>query len=94
MIELVEQDCLEHFIIVDCFKGAAFMLVPVRLLTAHQMADTQAVSVHAYAVTPVDLIIIFVAGVISQAILQYCCYLGLRSIIRKLFLSEQYVVIN
>ena len=52
------------------------------------MADTQAVSVHAYAVTPVDLIIIFVAGVISQAILQYCCYLGLRSIIRKLFLSE------
>ena len=49
------------------------------------MVDPEAVSVQAFAVTPVDLIIVFVAGVITQAILQYCCYLGLRSIIRKLF---------
>ena len=58
------------------------------------MVQPEATSVSAYLVTPVDLIIIFIAGVVTQAILHYCCYFFLRSIIRKLFLSEFSGVIN
>ena len=58
------------------------------------MVDLKPVSLSGYLVTPVDLIIVFIAGVITQAILHYCCYFSLRSIIRKLFLSEFSGVIN
>ena len=53
------------------------------------MVDLKPVSLSGYLVTPVDLIIVFIAGVITQAILQYCCYLGLRSIIHKLFVVSE-----
>ena len=52
------------------------------------MVDLKPVSVNGYLVTPVDLIIVFIADVITPAILHYCCYLGLRSLIGKIFLSE------
>ena len=52
------------------------------------MVDLKPVSVSGYVVTPVDLIIVVIVGVITQVILQYCCYLGLRLLNGKIFLSE------
>ena len=52
------------------------------------MVQPEALSVSAYLATPVDLIIISIAGVVTQAILRYCCYFCLRSIIHELFLND------